>query len=109
MIVKAYSDFTCIHCGESCNGKINNGEHPFCCEGCKQVYQLISETEACDMEQMQKLTGIWPKGRFVQDKWNYLDEPTITHKLINYQDSKHTHIQFSLPQMHRSRIHCSIR
>ncbi len=102
MIVKAYSDYVCIHCGESCNGKINNGMYSFCCEGCMQVYLLISETDVCDVEQMQKLAGIRPKGRFVQDKWNYLDEPTIARKLVNYQDSKHTHIQFSLPQMHCS-------
>lgn len=100
MIGKAESDYACVHCGESCNGKITDGVHPFCCEGCKQVYLIISETEACDTEQMKKLTGIQPTGRFIQDKWNYLDEPEIANKLIRYSDSKHTHIQFSLPQIH---------
>ena len=93
---------SCKHCGETCNGKITDGLHPFCCEGCKQVFTILQETNSCSPEQMQQLTGITPKGRFVQDKWNYLDEPEIASKLISFTDKEHTHIQFSLPQ-----IHCS--
>lgn len=92
----------CTHCGDSCTETITDGTHSFCCEGCKQVYEILQETDACDPEKMQRLSGITPKGRFTQDKWNFLDEEVIAEKLILFSDKQHTHIQFSLPQ-----IHCS--
>lgn len=49
---KANNLISCKHCGERCNGKITDGLHPFCCEGCKQVFSILQETNSCSPEQM---------------------------------------------------------
>ena len=92
----------CTHCGDSCSVTITDGTHSFCCEGCKQVYEILQETDACDPEKMQRLSGITPKGRFIHEKWNFFDDEVIAETLILFSDKQHTHIQFSLPH-----IHCS--
>ena len=92
----------CLHCGEPCNGEINDAGHVFCCEGCKQVYQILNQADACDPSIMKTLDGLQPKGKFRSDKWDYLDEPDIARKLISFSDPKQVHILVSIPN-----IHCS--
>jgi Cu+-exporting ATPase len=92
----------CMHCGESCNGTINDNGHFFCCDGCKQVYLILQEKDACNPSMMKTLDGIQPKGKFKSDKWDFLDEPAIARQLISFSDPKQVHILVSIPN-----IHCS--
>lgn len=92
----------CAHCGESCNGTIHDNSRVFCCDGCKQVYLILQETDACNPLMMNNLDGLQPKGKFKSDKWDFLDEPTIAHQLVSFSDSKQVHILIALPN-----IHCS--
>jgi len=92
----------CLHCGETCNGDINDAGHVFCCDGCKQVYQILSQVDACDPSIMKTLDGLQPKGKFRSDKWDFLDEPAIARQLISFSDPKQVHILVSIPN-----IHCS--
>ncbi|MEY3375917.1 MAG: hypothetical protein RL463_222 [Bacteroidota bacterium] len=90
----------CAHCGETCNRSISIGEIAFCCEGCKQVYLILQDTDACDPALMESLGLVQPKGKFKSDKWDYLDECSIAEKLISFQNNKQVHITFILPNMH---------
>lgn len=92
----------CDHCGEPCVDITREDGHVFCCEGCKQVFQILHQTEACNPSMMEGLKGISPKGKFNSDKWNYLDEPEIASKLVGFSNSKQVHILLKLPN-----IHCS--
>ena len=91
---------TCAHCGETCNRSITIGEMAFCCEGCKQVYLILQDTDACNPELMESLGLVQPKGKFNSGKWEYLDESSIAEKLISFQNNKQVHITFILPNMH---------
>ena len=91
---------SCVHCGETCNRSITHGDHAFCCEGCKQVYLILQDTAVCNPALMKSLGVVQPKGKFKNDKWDYLNEPTIAEKLIHFQNSKQVHITFFLPDMH---------
>ena len=90
----------CAHCGESCDRSIAIGEMAFCCEGCKQVYLILQDTDACNPELMESLGLVHPKGKFKSGKWDYLDEDAIAEKLISFQNNKQVHITFILPNMH---------
>lgn len=92
----------CVHCGESCNGTIHDNGRVFCCDGCKQVYLILQETDACNPLMMKNLDGLQPKGKFKSDKWDFLDEPTIARQLVSFSDPKQVHIQVTIPN-----IHCS--
>ena len=91
---------SCAHCGETCNLSISIGEMAFCCEGCKQVYLILQDTDACNPALMESLGLVQPKGKFKSDKWDYLDESSIAEKLISFQNNKQVHITFILPNMH---------
>jgi Cu+-exporting ATPase len=91
---------SCVHCGETCDHSIALGEMAYCCEGCKQVYLILQDTDACNPELMESLGLVQPKGKFKSGKWDYLDEDAIAEKLISFQNNKQVHITFILPNMH---------
>ena len=40
------SKIDCFHCGAPCDSvPINFDEKPFCCNGCKTVYEILNENE----------------------------------------------------------------
>lgn len=102
ILLKKSNKKNCTHCGEECTDSIFSESNFFCCEGCKQVYLMITLPDTCEVSQINLPRGIIPKGRFTSEKWDYLDDPEIEKKLICFTDGKHTHINLSLPQMHCS-------
>ena len=90
----------CHHCGETCDGKIRHEEKAFCCEGCRQVYLLLEENGMCAYYDLDKNPGIQAKGRFSNGRFDYLDDPTVTTKLVRFTDGKQSHVLFHLPSMH---------
>jgi Cu+-exporting ATPase len=90
----------CYHCGETCDTSIKEDEHYFCCEGCKFVYGLLKENGLCNYYELSTTPGIKIKGKFVSDKFAYLDNKEIQEKLIRFTDGSQTQVSFYLPQMH---------
>ncbi len=102
IIQEAIIKTTCYHCGEQCDEIITAGDKNFCCEGCKQVYLLLNENNLCNYYNLDKNPGIKAKGKFVSEKFAYLDDESIIQKLVQFSSSEQTNILFSLPQMHCS-------
>ncbi len=92
----------CYHCGEQCNDIVYVDEKQFCCEGCKQVYLLLNENNLCNYYNLDKNPGIKAKGKFVSEKFAYLDDETVSKKLVQFSNDTQTNIIFQLPQMHCS-------
>lgn len=90
----------CYHCGESCDASIRVEEKAFCCEGCKQVFLLLNETDMCNYYALDKTPGITAKGRFTDNRYAYLDNEEVQAKLLRFRDGKQAHVQFYLPTMH---------
>ena len=90
----------CHHCGEACNASILAEGHAFCCEGCRQVYLLLSENGMCTYYDLDKAPGLRARGRFASDRFDYLDDPDVISRLIRFTDGRQTHVAFHLPQMH---------
>ena len=93
----------CDHCGEFCNdAEIYLGDKMFCCEGCKSVYQILSTPELCSYYTINAHPGRPQSEPFRSDKFEYLDNPEIAAKVIQFTNGLQTHVTFFLPQ-----IHCS--
>ncbi|MCC6187366.1 MAG: heavy metal translocating P-type ATPase metal-binding domain-containing protein [Chitinophagaceae bacterium] len=93
----------CYHCGEDCDSKkIAIEEKYFCCNGCKMVYEMLSQSDLCVYYDLNNNPGIAQKHKVREGKFDFLDEPAIAQKLINFTDGKQTQITFYLPQMHCS-------
>lgn len=90
----------CYHCGEKCDHSIAIEEKYFCCEGCKFVFELLQENGLCNYYDLSNTPGIKVKGKFSSDKFAYLDNADIQHKLIRFTDGKQSQVNFYLPQMH---------
>ena len=77
----------CIHCGEDC-GKhpIMWNEMPFCCHGCKTVYQILNEKELKQYYEIEKMPGVKVEMQEAGDKYAYLDLEDIKSKLLDFTD-----------------------
>ncbi|MEO6550294.1 MAG: heavy metal translocating P-type ATPase metal-binding domain-containing protein [Ferruginibacter sp.] len=74
----------------------------FCCEGCRQVYLLLSENNLCAYYRFDENPGIKAKGKFTGERFAYLDDPLTATKLVQFSNGRQTNVTFRLPQ-----IHCS--
>jgi Cu+-exporting ATPase len=90
----------CYHCGQPCDDIIRADNKEFCCEGCKQVYLLLSETGLCNYYDLEKTPGIKAKGKFTDKRYAYLDNEELITKLLRFKDGQQAHVQFYLPSMH---------
>jgi Cu+-exporting ATPase len=91
----------CIHCGEDC-GKhpVMWDDKPFCCHGCKTVYQILN---ASDMEQyykIQPMAGIKVEQAEVGDKYAFLDLEEIREKLLDFSDGGVSKVSLFIPGIH---------
>ncbi|MEP7254457.1 MAG: heavy metal translocating P-type ATPase metal-binding domain-containing protein [Ferruginibacter sp.] len=93
----------CYHCGDICDDlSISADENNFCCPGCKQVYLLLNENNLCNYYDLYKTPGIKVKGKFVSERFAYLDDEVIKQKLVQFSNADQVNITFSIPQMHCS-------
>ena len=92
----------CFHCGEQCDDIIEMDEKSFCCEGCKQVYLLLDENNLCTYYNFEKNPGIKAKGKFISERFAYLDDAVTAQKLVQFSSGTQTNVTFKLPQMHCS-------
>jgi Cu+-exporting ATPase len=92
----------CYHCGDAIIGKpIEYQEKEFCCNGCKGVYQLLSENNLANFYGMESQAGTKPSAAN-EHKYNFLDVESIRSKFIEFEDGDLTRINLHLPS-----IHCS--
>ncbi len=103
MSVEIVEKKVCYHCGENCpTNKIHLQEKFFCCDGSKLVHEILNENNLCTYYDLNNNPGQAQKIKVREDKFAFLDDLTIQHKLIQFSDGNQTHITFYLPQMHCS-------
>jgi len=91
----------CYHCGEDLPfSPYILADKQFCCLGCQGVYQILSSHNLENYYAYNDVPGQTQKTQ--TPRLEYLDEPTITTDLVDYQDEETTVITFYIPA-----IHCS--
>jgi Cu+-exporting ATPase len=94
---------SCYHCGEECRDEVlHSDEHDFCCEGCLLVYDLLKESDLCRYYTIDGAQGISPDAAFFKGKYDYLDLPEVTGKMIEFTDGQLTVVHWYFPKMHCS-------
>lgn len=92
---------TCYHCGNDCaDERIEQDEKAFCCNGCKEVYSILSKNGLCSYYAYNEHPGA--NQSKAGKRLDYLKEPSIIKELIDYSDEKFTTVTFYIPE-----IHCS--
>jgi len=92
---------SCVHCGEDCgkNPVIYN-EKPFCCHGCKTVFQILNEKELDQYYRIQPMSGIKVENTDIGDKYDYLDNEEILEQLLDFSDGGVSKINLFIPGIH---------
>ena len=91
----------CIHCGEDC-GKhpVMWDDKPFCCHGCKTVYQILNASDMDQYYKIQPMAGIKVEQADVGDKYAYLDLEEISEKLLDFSDAGVSKVSLFVPGIH---------
>ncbi len=94
---------SCVHCGEDCgNNPVLSDSKPFCCNGCKTVYQLLNENDLYTYYNIEKTPGIKIEALDFGKKFAYLDNVEIKSKLYEFSEGDFHKVTFFIPS-----IHCS--
>lgn len=92
---------TCFHCGTPCDDiQIEFDDKLFCCNGCKTVYEIISESNLTNYYDLQQAPGTAPKT--IAGKYDFLTDDAILHKLLEFNDENTQIVTLYIPH-----IHCS--
>ncbi|MFN8286207.1 MAG: heavy metal translocating P-type ATPase metal-binding domain-containing protein [Chitinophagales bacterium] len=92
----------CYHCGEDCKEEIHFDDKNFCCQGCKTVYEVLSENNLCNYYDLNNAPGKSLNQEVYKTRFAYLDDEQVKAKLIQFNDGKVSTVTFYMPQ-----IHCS--
>lgn len=93
----------CYHCGEEClEGSILFDDHPFCCAGCKTVYELLGQNDLTCYYDMNIAPGSKRSKLFDSSKFDWLDDPDVQRQLVQYADEQVTVVTFYIPGVHCS-------
>jgi P-type Cu+ transporter len=94
---------SCYHCGEDCNSNpVIFDEKPFCCSGCKTVYEILKESDSCEYYKIENHPGIKIRETEIGQKFAYLDNEEIRTGLLEFSDGGISKIRLFIPS-----IHCS--
>ncbi|MDA0176332.1 MULTISPECIES: heavy metal translocating P-type ATPase [Mesoflavibacter] len=91
----------CYHCGDICeNTTLTIQDKMFCCNGCKTVYEILSESDLTCYYDLETSPGAAPKE--IEGKYDFLSEEKIIEKLVEFDDGKTQIVTLYIPH-----IHCS--
>ena len=91
----------CYHCGDNCTDTtILIKDKPVCCQGCKTVYEILSESDLTCYYDLQSSPGAIPKE--IEGKYDFLSQDKIIEKLVEFDDGKTQIATLYIPH-----IHCS--
>ena len=93
---------TCFHCGDDCdNITIEHQEKFFCCQGCRTVFDILNDNDLGYYYNLEKTPGVSPVE--IDGKYDFLDNPAIVEKLLEFNDATTQIVSFLIPS-----IHCSL-
>jgi len=93
---------TCFHCGEDCEELvILSDDKKFCCQGCKLVYEVLSENDLCNYYDIANHPGESQRSRKIQtNRFDYLDDEETSNQLLDFQNETESHLTFYIPIIH---------
>lgn len=93
---------TCYHCGESCEKEcVPFDQKSFCCQGCKLVYEVLSQNDLCEYYQLDSNPGKSQKENSrLKNRFDYLDDVDTIRQLLDFKNEKESHITFYIPLIH---------
>jgi P-type Cu+ transporter len=92
----------CTHCGEPCDDEIiHQGDAVFCCTGCQTVFGLLNESGLGAYYGLDKdQPGINMRKVAEDTRFEYLDDPSVQHEILDFSDGQLARVTLKTPQIH---------
>lgn len=92
---------SCVHCGADCGSEpVTMDEKPFCCHGCKTVYQILNQNRLEKYYEIQPMAGIRIEKAKELKAFAFLDNVEIRDKLLTFNDDKTSGVRLFIPGIH---------
>ena len=93
----------CFHCDAPCDDEIITlDDKPFCCTGCKTVYEILQENGLCTYYDLNENAGVSLKARNWHGEYDYLSEPDIEKQLLDFRSDTLAKVTLFIPAVHCS-------
>lgn len=96
---EASVELTCCHCGQPCEETLWLDDKPFCCYGCKTVFEILSANNLCEYYTIDKNAGV-PLRDVSTESFSYLDEKNIRKKILTFDSDNFARVTFYAPAIH---------
>jgi P-type Cu+ transporter len=97
----APSQTHCFHCGNQCaTPRLTAGERIFCCNGCRTVFELLSENGLTDYYKLDSHAGLRVQADIPEGKFRFLDEPSLRQRIVSFSNQTLTRVLFRVPAIH---------
>jgi Cu+-exporting ATPase len=93
------TDLKCYHCGQACEETLWLEEKPFCCFGCKTVFEILNENDLCEYYSLEKNPGIQRK-KVSDENYAYLDDREIRKKILAFDSPSFAKASLYVPNIH---------
>ncbi len=91
----------CAHCGLACpSGAPTEGEHRFCCAGCRAVYVLLHQEGLGDFYTLAPDAGVRPNLENSVGQYEFLDQPEILAQYADFCDGRRLRATLRIPAIH---------
>lgn len=98
-VVEVDEKVSCYHCGQECVDTYWTDDKPFCCEGCKTVFELLSENNLCEYYILDRNPGIKVEDEY-RARYAYLDVPEIAASILTFNSGDFAEVTFPVPGIH---------
>ena len=103
MTTAAHPALRCYHCDDACPEQpVLFDDKPFCCTGCRAVYQVLSDHQLCQYYDLNQRPGVSAKNSSQTARTAFLDHPDIVARLLTFSSETTATTTFFIPT-----IHCS--
>ena len=89
----------CYHCGQPCDNILWESEKPFCCQGCKTVFEILDANDLCEYYALEHNPGNRTDSKY-HDTFAFLDEKDIRRKLLSFESETFSSVTFYCPGVH---------
>ncbi len=92
----------CYHCGEQCGDELLLvDDKAFCCQGCKLVFEVLSENDLCAYYDLGNHPGESQRKKSKSNnRFDYLNDQDTQLKLLDFKNETESHITFYIPLIH---------
>lgn len=99
MGTEVLEDVKCFHCGQHCDEVITFDDKPFCCAGCKSVFEILHDNNLCAYYSLDAKPGI-SQQETSTTSFTYLDAPGIRTKVLSFDSPTLAKAEFFIPNIH---------